>query len=88
VSDRLVRARRAVANFSSLHLIQHLWQNSTKTADFFASHHWKIGTYAEIPPGNIHVFMLPSSAMNRQPGFFRFFLAPTVGVFREGFVVS
>lgn len=83
-----MRAQGAVAGFFSLHLIQHLWQNSTKTIDFCVSHPWKIGTYAEIPPGNIRVFMQPSLAWDRQPGFFRIFLAPIVGVFREGFGVS
>lgn len=60
----------------NLHLIQHLWQNSTKTVNILAPHHWKIGMYAEIPPGNLHGFMLPSSTLDRQPGVFRFFLAP------------
>ena len=67
VSSRSVRAQRAVAGFSSLHLIQHLWQNSTKTVTFFAPHHWKISMYSQIPPGNMHIFMPPSSTLDHQP---------------------
>jgi len=60
--------RRALTSLSCLHLIQHLWQNSPKTVDCFASHHWKVGTYTKILPSIIRIFMLPSSALGREPG--------------------
>lgn len=52
-------------------LIQHLWQNSPKTIAFYVPHYWKVETYAKIPSGNISLFVLPSSPLDRQTDFLR-----------------